>query len=81
MSRRLLTLADAARDLDRSREFVRHLIADGLLDGRKLRGRWYVTERSLDHYVESGSPLPLPKAEIAPMPEVVRPFRSRRDAA
>jgi hypothetical protein len=79
MTLRLLTLTDAAEELGRSREFVRALIADELVDGRKVRGRWYVTAGSLARWIETGEPQPRKPEPVAVMPEVIL-LRGRRGA-
>ena len=71
----LLTTAEAAARLGRSRAFILALIADGLVHGQKLRGRWYVSRRSLDAWVDGGSVNPRPGHIVSP------PGRLRRDAA
>jgi hypothetical protein len=74
-----LTLPEAAEALGRSRDFVRALIADDLVDGRRIRGRWYVTAASLERWIDTGEPEPEKPEPVAVMPEVIL-LRGRREA-
>jgi hypothetical protein len=74
---RVLTVAEAAAALGRSRGFVRSLIADGSVEGRQRNGRWYVTARSLEAWVGDGRPDPLPPVKTYVIPGVVPPLRRR----
>ena len=73
----LLTVREAADRLGRSHGFVRALIADGSVDGRKHgNGRWYLSRRSLDAWLAGWSvnPQPDPVAE----PPMLWSGRARR---
>lgn len=43
----LLTVADAASQLDRSTEQVRRYLREGRLRGRRLGGQWFIEESAL----------------------------------
>jgi len=43
----LLTVADAARLLDRSTEQVRRYLREGVLDGRRIGGQWFIARDTL----------------------------------
>lgn len=75
MTGRLLTVREAADMLGRSTGFIRTLIADELVAGQKVRGRWYVNEHSLRAWTGSGAPEPV--TDFVVMPEIVMPKRYR----
>lgn len=62
----LLTAADAAERLGRTRGFVLALVADALVVGHKRGGRWYVSRRSLDAWVDGGEVTPNPGRVCVP---------------
>lgn len=70
----LVTVADVARELGRSRWYVDQLIADGLLRTRRRPGvsRRYVTRKSLDAWLDDGEPSPSPVQAVYVIPRVVR---------
>lgn len=70
-----LTVPEAASLLGRSRDFVRRLIADGLVAGTKHRGRWYLNAASLDEWVRMGSVDPAPPEAGYVIPAVVKAGR------
>ena len=72
MTGQLLTVREAATLTGRSVAFIRRLINDEKVRGRKDRGRWYVNRGSLDVWVACGSPDPEPPAKFYVCPEVVR---------
>ena len=47
---RVMTITEAARQIGRSRDFVRSLIADQQINARQHRGRWYVNAASLNDW-------------------------------
>ena len=71
----LLTVAEAAARLGRSRGFVLDLAADGLIAGFKRNRRWYVTAASLDAWL--AAPVEPNPASVVTPPMVWR----RPDAA
>lgn len=73
MTGALLTIPEVAETLGRSHEFVRGLIADGLLEGRKLRGRWYVSRAALDAWLSPGP-------SLRALPQPGRRLAGRQDA-
>ena len=77
----LLTLTEAAAQTGRSRMFVRRLIADGRVRGRKEHGRWYVNRASLDEWVACGSPDPTPVEPVYQIPAVGPPPTRRESHA
>ena len=62
----LLTLREACERLGRSRGFVVALIADQLVYGVKRGGRWYVSRRTLDAWVDGGALDPNPGRVVTP---------------
>lgn len=62
----LLTIREAAERLGRATGFVRALVADGLVYGQKRGGRWYVSRRSLDAWVDGGMSAPAPGRVVTP---------------
>jgi hypothetical protein len=65
LSAAVLTVAEAAKRLERSPEFVRGLIADGVLPALLHRGRWYVAERDLRRIVpDAPGAVALPPADF-----------------
>ena len=74
MTGALLTLSEVAEVLGRSLDFVRALVADGELEGRKLRGRWYVTRPALEQWLGQ----PRRAASVIAMPS--RRVLGRQDA-
>jgi excisionase family DNA binding protein len=62
----LLTVTEAATRLGRSRGFIRALIADDAVRGVKRGGRWYVSRRSLDAWVDGGELEPNPGRVVTP---------------
>jgi excisionase family DNA binding protein len=48
----LLTVADAARALERSTEQVRRYLREGRLTGRRLGGQWFIDRAALDAFGE-----------------------------
>ena len=82
MTELLLTVADVARMLGRSRWYVDQLIADGLLQTRSRpnNSRRYVTRASLDAWLADGQPPPEPPARLYEIPGVVK-VRGRGPAA
>lgn len=81
MTNRVLTLTEAADQLGRTRDFVRLLIHNDLVDGRKVGRRWYITQTSIDQWIREGRTNPQPPKEIYEIPAVVIPRRGRRRAA
>ena len=64
----ILTVSEAADALGRSRGFVLALVADGLVAGRKVRGRWYVSRVSLEAWIADGAnPAVLGRVVTPPM--------------
>ena len=49
----LLTVADAAQQLDRSTEQVRRYLREGRLRGRRLGGQWFIEESALTSFLEA----------------------------
>ena len=49
----LLTVADAASQLDRSTEQVRRYLREGRLRGRRLGGQWFIEESALIAFREA----------------------------
>ena len=68
----LLAVREAAERLGRSRGFICLLIADDLVVGHKRGGRWYVSRRSLDAWVDGGEVTPNPGRVVTP-PMLWRP--------
>ena len=62
----LMTLREAADYLGRSTGFIRALIADELVGGVKRGGRWYVTRRDLEAWLDAGSLTPSPGRIVVP---------------
>lgn len=81
MTRRVLTITEAAAELGRTRDFVRLLISNKLVDGRKVGRRWMITEASIDAWIREGREQPKPPEEIYEIPGVVIPRRGRRRRA
>ena len=79
MSRRVLTITEAADRIGRSRDFVRRLIAAGSVAARQENTRWYVNESSLDEWAACGAEEPPAPEPIYQIPAVVTP--GRRHAA
>lgn len=54
----MITVAEAARRLDRSIEQVRRYLREGKLKGQRIGGQWFVDEKSLEvRYQPSGQRL------------------------
>ena len=53
MTKRLLTIAEAALILKCSRRTTYRLLSEGLLEGCKIRGGTRVTERSVNAYIDA----------------------------
>lgn len=51
--RNLLTVAQAARLLDRSTEQVRRYLRENRLPGQRLGGQWFIDRDALQQFVES----------------------------
>jgi excisionase family DNA binding protein len=49
----LLTVADAANELDRSTEQVRRYLREGRLRGRRFGGQWFIEESALATFREA----------------------------
>ena len=49
----LLTVADAANELDRSTEQVRRYLREGRLRGRRFGGQWFIEESALAAFREA----------------------------
>jgi excisionase family DNA binding protein len=49
----LLTVADAAQQLERSTEQVRRYLREGRLSGRRLGGQWFIEEKALASFRQS----------------------------
>ena len=49
----LLTVADAASELDRSTEQVRRYLREGRLRGRRFGGQWFIEETALAAFREA----------------------------
>jgi helix-turn-helix protein len=47
-----LTVADAARILDRSTEQVRRYLREGVLPGERIGNQWFIDEFDLQHMLE-----------------------------
>jgi excisionase family DNA binding protein len=47
----LLTTAEVAELLGRSQEFVRGLVADGVLEARQVRRRWFIPRRAVEEWL------------------------------
>jgi excisionase family DNA binding protein len=48
----LVTVADAAKRLDRSTEQVRRYLREGRLSGRRIGGQWFIESSALDGFFE-----------------------------
>jgi excisionase family DNA binding protein len=48
-----LTVADAARILDRSTEQVRRYLREGVLPGERIGNQWFIDQRDLDQMLEA----------------------------
>ena len=48
-----LTVADAARILDRSTEQVRRYLREGVLPGERIGNQWFISQADLDHMLET----------------------------
>ena len=53
---KLYTVEDLADILEVQERTIRNYLKDGLLKGRKLARRWYVTEENLREYFEQPEP-------------------------
>ncbi len=51
-AQRLMTVADAARLLERSTEQVRRYLREGRLTGQRLGGQWFIDRAELDGFHE-----------------------------
>ena len=49
----LLTVADAANELNRSTEQVRRYLREGRLRGRRFGGQWFIEESALGSFREA----------------------------
>lgn len=49
----LISVADAARRLDRSTEQVRRYLREGRLTGRRIGGQWFIERPMLDAFFNS----------------------------
>lgn len=49
----LISVADAARRLDRSTEQVRRYLREGRLSGRRIGGQWFIERAVLDDFFSS----------------------------
>lgn len=76
---RLLTVREAAAEIGRPPTFVRRLLADEKVRGRKECGRWYVHAASLEAWVACGEPEP-GVVRVPVVPGVVM-FKGRRSVA
>jgi excisionase family DNA binding protein len=48
--RNLFSVADAARQLERSTEQVRRYLREGRLEGRRMGGQWFIERSALDTF-------------------------------
>ncbi len=48
--RNLYSVADAARQLERSTEQVRRYLREGRLQGRRIGGQWFIDREALDSF-------------------------------
>jgi excisionase family DNA binding protein len=51
----LLSVADAARRLNRSTEQVRRYLREGRLKGQRLGGQWFIDRATLDTFAEAAT--------------------------
>jgi len=66
----MITVAEAARRLNRSIEQVRRYLREGKLRGQRIGNQWFVEERTLE----------APRGEPLVPPELVERIRRRREA-
>lgn len=70
----LYSVEDLAKELDMSPRTVRLMLNDGRLKGRKLGGRWYVSEGQLRDFFS------ISEQEAGVLPSKAGPRDSRRRA-
>ncbi len=49
----LISVADAARRLERSTEQVRRYLREGRLSGRRIGGQWFIEAGAIDRFLAS----------------------------
>ena len=49
----LVSVADAARRLERSTEQVRRYLREGRLSGRRIGGQWFIDATAVDRFLET----------------------------
>ncbi len=49
----LITVAEAARRLERSTEQVRRYLREGRLGGRRIGGQWFIDQAALDGFLQT----------------------------
>jgi excisionase family DNA binding protein len=73
----LLSVADAARRLNRSTEQVRRYLREGRLKGQRLGGQWFINRAVLDAFADAAvSPKTfvdrlVPAADLKPFDDII----------